>query len=549
MLSNYHTLRYLISTVASVIKGTRIGGLFSQDKGEAVLTSPDTDEALLFSCRNDTNTFFLHPRFSRARVNSVNILAQSVGKTIVSAGIVGSDRTIRLQLNSGDSIYAQFYGARANILLVREDGVIADAFKNSRKYIGATFEEPDHRPLEIDPGALEAHLRPLGGDSWQAFKKFCPTLGSILISEIHHRAGIERSAPVGQLEPHSFHNLGESLRGVLADLDHPQPRIYFSADSTAPELFSLIHLHQLGNRTFRSFDDVNEAIRTFIYTRRGLERSRDERKVIVTAIEKSVERASRTVAAMKGDLENSTRAEEYQMTGTLLLSHLREIPEGSSSWTHRDDSGVREIILDPRRTAAQNAQRYFDRAKQSRAMRAQARQRLSGLEGTITAGKSLLAALDQTTSREELQTLMKERSDELHLFGISEKGKREELPPFRIFTVDGGFQVLAGKSSANNDTLTMKYAKQNDLWFHARGSSGSHVVLRVGSAAGTPSKKAKEQAAGIAAYYSKMRNAKNVPVAMTERKYVHKPKGASPGTVVLDRESVIYANPALPGDA
>jgi predicted ribosome quality control (RQC) complex YloA/Tae2 family protein len=262
-----------------------------------------------------------------------------------------------------------------------------------------------------------------------------------------------------------------------------------------------------------------------------------------------VERASRTVAAMKGDLESSTRAEEYQRTGTLLLSHLQEIPEGSSTWNHRDDSGVREIILDPRRTPAQNAQRYFDKAKQSRAMTAQARQRLSGLEGTIAAGKSLLAALDQTTSREELRTLMKERSEELHAFGISEKGKKEELPPFRIFTVDGGFQVLAGKSSVNNDTLTMKYAKQNDLWFHARGSSGSHVVLRVGSAAGTPSKKAKEQAAGIAAYYSKMRNAKHVPVAMTERKYVHKPKGASPGTVVLDRETVIYADPALPGVA
>jgi predicted ribosome quality control (RQC) complex YloA/Tae2 family protein len=72
-------------------------------------------------------------------------------------------------------------------------------------------------------------------------------------------------------------------------------------------------------------------------------------------------------------------------------------------------------------------------------------------------------------------------------------------------------------------------------------------VLKVGSGRGEPSKKAKEQAASIAAYYSKMRSSKLVPVAVTERKYVRKPKGAPPGTVVLERERVIFAEPALPG--
>ena len=124
--------------------------------------------------------------------------------------------------------------------------------------------------------------------------------------------------------------------------------------------------------------------------------------------------------------------------------------------------------------------------------------------------------------------------------------KEEPTVPFRIFHVSGGFEVWAGKSSKNNDELTLQYAKPNDLWFHARGSSGSHVVLRIGTGSGEPSKKAKEQAAAIAAYYSKQRNAKYVPVAMTEKKYIRKPKGATPGTVVMDREKVIMVTPALP---
>jgi len=132
--------------------------------------------------------------------------------------------------------------------------------------------------------------------------------------------------------------------------------------------------------------------------------------------------------------------------------------------------------------------------------------------------------------------------------GYMTDSEHEQLPPFRIFTVDGGFQVLAGKSSENNDLLTTRYAKPNDLWFHARGSSGSHVVLKMASGQGAPTKKAIYQAASIAAYYSKMKNASAVPVAMTEKKFVHKPRGVPAGTVTLDREKVIFAEPKLPAD-
>ena len=106
--------------------------------------------------------------------------------------------------------------------------------------------------------------------------------------------------------------------------------------------------------------------------------------------------------------------------------------------------------------------------------------------------------------------------------------------------------MWAGKSSQNNDLLTMKHARPNDLWFHARGSGGSHVVLKSGSGKGEISKRAIEEAASIAAYYSKMKNASTVPVAMTERKYVRKPKGAPPGTVTLEREKVLFVEPRLP---
>jgi predicted ribosome quality control (RQC) complex YloA/Tae2 family protein len=118
-----------------------------------------------------------------------------------------------------------------------------------------------------------------------------------------------------------------------------------------------------------------------------------------------------------------------------------------------------------------------------------------------------------------------------------------------VFTVDGGFEVWAGKNSANNDLLTLRYARPDDLWFHARGGSGSHVVLKAHSGKGDPGKRACEQAAGIAAYYSKMKTAGTVAVAMTEKRFVRKPRGAPPGTVVIEREKVIFAQPALPRES
>ena len=141
---------------------------------------------------------------------------------------------------------------------------------------------------------------------------------------------------------------------------------------------------------------------------------------------------------------------------------------------------------------------------------------------------------------------MRARRVDFDALGLRSKEDGKEEIPFRVFVVDGGFEVWAGKNSANNDLLTLRYARPKDLWFHARGSGGSHVILRSGSAPGEPGKRARQQAASIAAYYSKMRNASLVPVTVTEKKYVRKPRGAPAGTVAVERESVLFAAPALP---
>lgn len=108
-----------------------------------------------------------------------------------------------------------------------------------------------------------------------------------------------------------------------------------------------------------------------------------------------------------------------------------------------------------------------------------------------------------------------------------------------------GWEALAGKTDADNDLLSLKTARPNDLWFHVHGLPGSHVILR-GPEGEQPTNDLIKAAAAVAAWHSKARNAGMVPVSCTEAKHVSKPRGAKPGSVCIKREKTIKVRPALP---
>jgi len=204
------------------------------------------------------------------------------------------------------------------------------------------------------------------------------------------------------------------------------------------------------------------------------------------------------------------------------------------------------VALDPALSPAGNAERYFEKAKRSKAARAESLTRAHALEERIAALRALLEALDGAEADVSPDEFVQQHIAEFRSLNLlNAVSTKEERPPFRIFSVAGGYEVWVGKNSANNDLLTMKYAKPNDLWFHVRGASGSHTILKVHGSE-KPPKESIRQAASIAVYYSKMRKAGTVPVAYCERKYVRKPKGAASGSVHLEREVVIFVEPKLP---
>jgi predicted ribosome quality control (RQC) complex YloA/Tae2 family protein len=116
------------------------------------------------------------------------------------------------------------------------------------------------------------------------------------------------------------------------------------------------------------------------------------------------------------------------------------------------------------------------------------------------------------------------------------------------YPLAGGWEVLAGRSDADNDRLSLKLARPDDLWFHVRGMPGSHVILRARPDR-QPDRDTLRRAAAIAAYHSKARDGGTVAVSCTEARHVSKPRGASPGTVAIRKERIIKVRPGLPPGA
>lgn len=127
------------------------------------------------------------------------------------------------------------------------------------------------------------------------------------------------------------------------------------------------------------------------------------------------------------------------------------------------------------------------------------------------------------------------------------KGPRSD-PNARLirYTLPGGWTVLAGRTDADNDRLSLKLARPDDWWFHVRGMPGSHVILQARPDA-EPDREILKRAAAVAAYHSKARDGGVVPVSCTRARYVTKPRGAEPGTVEIRKEIVLKVRPA-PGE-
>lgn len=336
----------------------------------------------------------------------------------------------------------------------------------------------------------------------------------------------------------------------------------------------------VGYRTVPA-DSVGEGVSAWQIWSRTHALAEGLRARLARAVRSALARAERKVGRQAEDVSRFGEAADLRRQGEMLVANLHLVEPGRSEVTVPDYEGNEvTIALDPRLAPSQNAQRFFQRyrraqrAAKATAPREKAAYELAWLEGQAydlerVAEQDLAAEpagepdpggsdLDRVWARvtRAVSAIGELRAIEASLAGAgylpsgarpkaTTPGAQAPATPLR-FVTDDGLTVLAGRSARQNETLSLKTAQPSDLWFHARGCPGSHVVLRVppGSAPEAVPDGAVLQAAALAAHLSAARGGGKVAVDYTEARHLRRPGGAPPGLVLYDPHRTVLIDTA-----
>ncbi|MBI5559796.1 MAG: NFACT family protein [Deltaproteobacteria bacterium] len=331
---------------------------------------------------------------------------------------------------------------------------------------------------------------------------------------------------------------GESIRAVipgirLAPLPHPEA-VKEKKQAVKPE----------------EGETWNRAVDRYYGALVRMEELRERKRLLLRVVKKVLEKARRKLENLEGDREKAKADLNKSRTGELLLANFKKIKKGMTEVEvediYKSPPEKVKVRLDPKLTPQENTDGFFKKARKAKTALLLLKERIPGVEGEIEYIDGLSYELESAETPEDVEEIKGE------LAGYLEGGRpvlkgagKKPQEPVRKFISKDGLEILCGKSGAGNDLIVKKYSKPDDIWLHAKGVAGAHVLLKAGGK--RVNEVALREAAGIAAYFSKARQSAKVEVVYTEAKNVRKPKGAKPGMVVAGGYKTIVVRPAKAG--
>ena len=360
-------------------------------------------------------------------------------------------------------------------------------------------------------------------------------------------------------ENNDMHALYTAFKGVMDDIaqSNLKPYIMYSNNAT-PIGFGLIGRDTCHEAHVKDFDSASEMAQHYFLTRdtgeRVRQKSQDMRRHINNLIERSVKKAH----IQDKTLEDIKERDRLKLYGELITANIYAIAQGANQFVaqnfYEENMPDITIKLDPIKTPNENAQAYFAKYnKQKRTYKAlqeqikQNKEELDYLQTVLIAIDHCDNDADLAQIRLELyeQGFVKRRdntkSQKNNKNNKNNNHNKTKARPLHYISSDG-FDIYVGKNNAQNDELTMRIAQAKDIWLHTKNYPGSHVILKA-KEDGRISQKALEEAANLAAYYSKGRGGSLVPIDYCPRKLVKKPSGAKPGFVIYQGHKTAYITP------
>ncbi len=326
-------------------------------------------------------------------------------------------------------------------------------------------------------------------------------------------------------------------------LNHPKPWLYTAADGT-PKQFAFCPMRQYGESQQK--ESFMALLDGFYTVRDRKDAMRQKSQSVRKAVQNLCTRLVRKLAVQEKEREESTQRERLRQLGDILTANLHRMEKGQTRVRVQDfydeNMGEIEIPLSPLLSPQQNAAKYYkDYARMKTAEKELTRQIELGRQ-ELTYLQSVLDELNRAETEAELEEIRQELQAGGYLKATAGKRKIKtaKLAPMRFESTDG-YPIYVGRNNRQNDELTFKLARKDDLWLHASKVHGSHVIIACAGV--TPPDDTVTQAAQLAAYYAETGGGQNIPVDVTPVKTVKKTPDRKPGMVIYHSHRTVIANP------
>ena len=570
----------VIAALVKELRDTLLGGHIQKiampEKNELLLTVKNhaAQHRLLISCEASLPLLYLQADNKPSPLTAPGfamLLRKHIGSgKITAVEQLGLERIVRIestQLNElGDiaprALYTELMGKYSNIIFTDENDIILDSMRRVPASVSSLREVLPGRPYFI-PEKLKK-TNPLGLSATD-FSAALSAQGSLPLDRALSSAFSGFSSLVAQeilfrasLDPREvFDGLSEEKRNALYSVfssfleevraERFGPVMYLRDE--IPVEFSALPLRTLEAEGLacRRFSSVSELLYSYYALRAESSRMRQKSSDLRRLVQNHLERSQRKRSLQEKQLADSQKKEKYRVYGDLLNSYAYQIPAGADHYVAEnfyDENRPLRIPLDKNLSPAENAKKYFDRyAKLKRTELAVGAE----LEKTVQEEAhlaSVLTALELATEESDLAEIREELASYQYVKRQrSPKGKRPQKiqsHPLHFRSSDG-FDIYVGKNNFQNEELTFKVASGSDWWFHAKGMPGSHVIVKANGQE-LPDR-CFEEAASLAAYYSKGRDQDKVEIDYLQRRNVKKVNGAPPGFVIYHSNWSMMAKP------
>jgi predicted ribosome quality control (RQC) complex YloA/Tae2 family protein len=311
--------------------------------------------------------------------------------------------------------------------------------------------------------------------------------------------------------------------------------------------FSFQPIKQYGGAfAMQTVEGFSALLDGFYAARDKAESMRRKSKDLQRKIKTTRDRSERTLLARREELKKSADRETFRQYGDIIMSNIWRVKKGDKLLEaenfYLEDCPTVKIKLDPLKTPQQNAAKYYKDYTKAKTAQEHLSELIGKNETELEYLNSVLDLIARAESERDLADLRRELTDTGYLRKQKANVKDRSKPqgPMR-FISSGGYEILVGRSNAQNDELTLKTARRSDVWLHTQKIHGSHVIITTNGY--EVDEQTLTEAAQLAAFYSKASEGSNVPVDWCLVKYVKKPSGAKPGMVIYTDYKTLYVTP------